>query len=85
MPKPVERRCGTCRFLDIPPDSAGRRRALKNHAYDCFFEPPKPTLPASIWTALTFKMRVDAGQVLWPRFRMFPVSGRDCPTWEVRK
>lgn len=73
----AERRCGTCRFLRVDPDKAGRRVVRKDRAYRCQFEIAWPPLPVSVTRAYGFRLPNPQHQ------GMFGDMGDDCPTWEA--
>jgi len=67
--------CRDCRWLNVPLDSAGRRRPNRIKTYNCMVEVPRPPLPASIVTFYNFR---------WPpeRYRVSPEDGAGCPLHE---
>lgn len=71
------RSCKTCRFLNVPPDAAGRIVVRKDEAYQCMAVVPVPLLPDSVTTAYTFRWPL-------PRSYMTGEQGTLCPTWDQR-
>ena len=82
--KTKDRRCGTCRFLIVPLDKAGRRVVRTESAYACELgmklaaleragaSSPFPAVPSCV------TIRVSATY-------MDPTGGKTCPTWEQFK
>jgi hypothetical protein len=71
--------CGSCKYLDVKPDSVGRVVPRKNCAYMCLApDPEKPLVPASM-----------RNYRLWqwppPRTYMSPSDGEDCPAYKHRE
>lgn len=79
----TDRRCGTCKYLHVAPDKAGRRVVRKDGAYRCTFEPGFLVLPDSLterssgWSGTRFKLPT-AGY-------MEGTEGIECPVWEELK
>lgn len=79
-----DRRCGTCRFLEVPADKAGRVIARRDYGYRCFAPmPPLPPVPDCLahevewWgSAISHHIR---------RARMGKDDGGSCPAWERRQ
>lgn len=71
--------CKTCKYLDVPPNKAGRIVPQKKYTYRCLApEPPMPILPTSITSAYGFS---------WPPHRRFVRidEGTECPVYEQRQ
>ena len=69
--------CKQCRWLDVEPDTAGRRVVRAANAYRCICpDPAKPILPASVYASYRGFM--------WPPDRSFMTGsmGEDCPCFE---
>lgn len=64
--------CRRCKFLDVPPNSAGKKIARKWSVYECTWNVEPMDLPASITRYHSFR---------WPpsRMHMGPNDGEDCP------
>lgn len=77
MTRKVERRCGTCKFLRMTPEKAGRRVVRKDGAYLCTFVPAWPPLPTSITEHINYRLPA-------PSF-MCGYHGTKCPVWEAHK
>ena len=73
----VERRCGTCRWLNVELDKTGRRVVRKGKPYRCLFEVNWPPLPFAITTQYGFRLPVAIRQGISGS------DGADCPTWEA--
>jgi hypothetical protein len=73
----TERRCGTCRFLDVPPDNSGRRVVRAVRLYKCKFVVEMQPLPDSV--ALDWRY-----EPLTPLRWMDPREGTKCPVWEPK-
>jgi len=71
-------RCGTCKWLDVPPDKAGRRIPRKTHVYRCLWPLPKRVLPDSILRAYGYNPTPS-------RSHMTPADGQTRATWEPRQ
>lgn len=70
--------CKTCKYLDVPPNKAGRIVPQKKYAYRCLApEPPMPILPTSITGDYYFS---------WPPHRRSVCinEGTECPVYEQR-
>lgn len=69
--------CHTCRFMEVPPDKAGRRVVRADKAYRCLYEVTWPDMPDSITHAHDFQY--PSKNWVWKNF------GKDCPVWEGLK
>jgi len=69
--------CGTCKWLEVPPDKAGHRRVIKDKAYRCACPIPDVVLPQCVTNGYGWK---------WPPGKNWVShdSGQDCPTFEPR-
>lgn len=77
MPE-AQQRCGTCRWLHVPPDKDGKSRVRVSNIYACNFVIEWPqTWPASIPKISVYGLhgmkRFMAGD-----------QGITCPCWEAR-
>ena len=72
-----ERRCGTCRFLHVPPDKSGQRVVRPYRGYECRFVVPAQPLPDSVTRVYGYRTPT---QELW----MEPTDGTKCPVWEPK-
>lgn len=66
-------RCGTCKWLEVPPDHRTKSGAVSRrndfHMYPCRAQFPKPLVP-------------DRIEISWrDRGFMSPSYGRECPFW----
>jgi hypothetical protein len=73
----TDRRCGTCKWLRVTPDKAGRRVVRKENSYLCLFEVKWPALPDSITRSYSFRLPTG--------WYMCGDQGTECPTWEEFK
>jgi hypothetical protein len=71
-----DRRCGTCKFLQVPPDSAGRR-VVRDRNYLCTFKPDWPQLPTSITGRVNFCLPTP--------LYVAGAQGSQCPVWEAHR
>lgn len=72
--------CRVCKWLDVPPDKAGRITVRNGYSYKCTAPVPPLTaipLPESVMSYFSFH---------WPppRAYMSAGAGKECPTYERR-
>lgn len=73
----TDKRCGTCKWLRVAPDKAGRRIPRKGKSYLCEFQVEWPLLPVSIRAFAIAKLPT-------PGF-VESDDGILCPVWEAHK
>lgn len=66
------RSCRTCRWVAVP----SGERIYKTRTYPCNWPMPDLPLPDSITRYFRYQP--------YPRSRMEPDDGKNCPTWEKR-
>ena len=71
--------CKTCKFLDVPPNKAGRIVVRYERAYSCIA--PAPKLPKDFPQSI-----IDRAGFQWPpnRQSMFADDGDSCTVYEKR-
>ena len=74
----AKQRCGTCKWLAVPADKAGRRIPRTGHVYRCVFPIIMPALPDSV-------TRDHGFRALAPVMHMEPSNGTTCPTWTEKE
>ena len=77
--------CGTCKWLDVPPDSDGKRRARKDNIYKCLAPVSEcPPLPDCITRAGWHNVRRS---FQWPPDRSYVTTdmGASCPLRHARE
>ncbi len=68
--------CRSCKWLDVKPDKAGRRRIYRDNAYVCTVPISQPILPTSVLENRDFQ---------WPPQRTYmfaSIMDRVCLLWE---
>lgn len=65
--------CKDCKFMAVPPDTAGRRVVRKDRAYKC-------TAPEPIWPSVPACMEMPKTNRSW----VWSDAYEGCPTFEQR-